>query len=144
MSAWAVSSGDYSDYRVHMVCDSQERAERIAAFINDQNEYSEARAEEFPLVDFDPQVVKIYSCYRSFNIETGVPNADYHEASRSEIDVLEDPPPRPVRWEWSHLVGRAYLRVWGTDQERVHRAFSDRKAELMTTPSMRMREEIRG
>lgn len=62
MSAWAVSTGSYSDYVVECICPTKEVAEAVALRMNGLNSYGNAEVEEFLEVD-DPERVRFLLSY---------------------------------------------------------------------------------
>lgn len=145
--AWAVSTGEYSDYNVMCVCDTKERAETIAATYNGDSSYESARVEAFRLISSDPQRVTLHR--RSVILyDDGTVRDERHWLSMCwdfELDPIDD---GPVRWRWVRAPiyqgkgGR--LNVWGTDGERVARVFSDRRAQLLANHAYAAKMEWTG
>ena len=147
-SLWAVTKGSYSDYRVLCICDSKDRAKRIAS-LPAKDRYSDDRqVEEILFFDRDPVTITTYSMSEEL-LDDGTTNA-FHEDLRSEweFDMLYPAHNRPVVWRWVRAPyiekrgGR--LNVSGTDLERVRKVFSDRKAMIRTDDAMRAKRESHG
>jgi hypothetical protein len=147
---WGVSSGSYSDYGVHCICDSKERAETVAAAMRvrvDGTPYcDDAFVEEFALITSDPEIVTLH---------------------KMSVEVLDDGTTRAesitskkiwpfARWEATHRVSWRWVRapyihriggrldVEGTDLEAVRHVYSDRRAQLLAVDAFRMKEEAMG
>ena len=61
-TVYAVSQGDYSDYHVHVICETREIAERICAKINAESTYAASYAadvEEMTLVESADDIFRI-------------------------------------------------------------------------------------
>lgn len=140
-SLWAVSKGSYSLYRILCVCDSKERAERIASLPKKDGWDDDRGVEEMIFLDRDPVTVTSY-CMTEELFDDGTTRAFREDISTEwEFDMLYSERNRPVGWRW---VRAPYIRdrggrleVFGTDLERVRKVFSDRKAMLRTDDAMR-------
>jgi hypothetical protein len=134
---WAVTQGCYSDYRVLCVCPTEAIAELVAEKYNATERYGDAITEEFPLIDdCDPEPIPVLW------MRTRLCDAS-HETDREEwIEVYwpfdmspDDVVNAAVSWSWARAADWGTLRVGGVDHERVRRVFSQKRAELMTTPA---------
>lgn len=145
---WLIESGSYSDYRVHAACPDKKTAERIAEELN--NSGRDAYSDSFsvsvvPLVT-EVRMVTTYriECDVWDNGTTGAPR----ETSRTEWegDLLYPEHARPLGKRWVrapiHRGRGGRLEVFGTDQERVRRVFSDTRARLIADPVLRARREF--
>lgn len=67
-TAWVVTQGEYSDYRICAVCPTQADAEALAARANEteESEYHEYRVESVFLADADLE--KVTTFYRSVTV----------------------------------------------------------------------------
>ena len=145
---WVVSSGAYSDYRVVCVCDSKKRAQTVAAAMRgDPDGYrGDARVEQLPFVNFDPEKVPVY--HRSVVVmDNGTTTSESQRVSYEwPFDQWE--PLDPVSWRWVRApvyAGKGgRLDVRGTDEERVNRVFSDRRAQLLAEDAFRRSPEKQG
>ena len=145
-TVYAISSGAYSDYRVHWLLEDKEEAERLVNELNDDG-YDAPFVEEFDLAEPGELVV---NCELSLEF--------YFEIDVNEAIAVNqvDAEPRtakyighPRKLEWNRSIIPAYgrrgiverrsivqLKVYGTDHERVRKVYSDSKAELLATPSL--------
>lgn len=143
---WAVSTGTYSDYRVMCVCPTEDDAGAVAAKFNlDGQHWCTARVESFPIITADVEQ-KLVATFME-NLWDDGRTTDRRENVRYvwPFDYHGDEP--PVRWRWVrapvHQGQGGRLEVTGTDLERVRRVFSDKRAEIIATPSLRTRREAR-
>ena len=147
-SLWAVTKGSYSDYRVLCICDSKERAKRIASLPAKDSWSDDRNVEEILFFDRDPVTVTTYSISEEL-LDDGTTHA-YREDIRSEweFDMLYPERNRPAIWRWvraPYIENRGgRLDVSGTDLERVRKVFSDRKAMLRSDDAMRAKRESHG
>lgn len=142
---WAISRGEYSDYRVLAVCASEAVAKEQLARMGGI-EYDAARLESIPLLTEVVDQVQVLRM--SVTIwDDGTTSNDFTSMTETwPFDSWE--PVVPVSWRWvrapMHKGIGGRLDVRGTDHERVRRVLSDRRAELLATPSMAQRQEIKG
>ncbi len=146
---YAVASGEYSDYRVVCVCDSEARAEAVAASLRDDSDgwRRDARVESINYVDHPPEKVTVHhASVEVFDDGTTREQRQPWQTTEWPFDHWE--PLDAVSWRWVRAPmynckgGR--LDVRGTDQERVRRVFSDRRAQLLAEDAFRMKAEATG
>lgn len=142
---WVISQGEYSDYRVLAICASKELADaQVALITGGEDSYGAARVEEMMfLAEVVQPVVSL-----ALSVTIWDDGATSHERESMRSDWPWEFYGGPVSWRWVrapiHNGKGGRLDVNGTDLERVRRVFSDRRAELLATPSMAMRKEIKG
>lgn len=148
---WAVSSGEYSDYSVHCICLSEEDANivagKIRALKNDGMAWGQdGEVESFPLINRDIESIDILKL--QIEIYDDGSTQSYKEDHEYNLWFLAWQPIVDVQWRWvrpmiQHGIG-GRLEVLGTDHERVHRVFSDRKAQLLAEDAFRMKSQAGG
>lgn len=142
---WVVASGEYSDYRVLCACDSKARAETVAQLLRaDQDRFrSDARVESLPLVMTDPEKVRLY--HASVTVWDDGRVTDEREWITTEWPFDQWEPITPVWWRWVrapvHKDKGGRLEIRGTDEQRVRRVLSDRKAQLLAEDAFRLKGE---
>ena len=143
---WAVSKGSYSDYRVLCVCPDKKTAKKIAADVNGCSSWGEAFVEQLPLLS-ESRNVTTFDLQCEIWDDGTTSETRYGERAEHEADMLHPERDTPVMKRWVrapvHDNQGGRLEVHGTDEERVRRVFSDTRAELLATPSLRMRKEFR-
>ncbi len=154
---WVVTSGEYSHYRVACICDSEERARRIAAMLGTSavGWYDHVDVATIPYLDVDPEIVEEHR--RRVTIDgNGAGTADHRVTKFWEFDGYRGPVPLLAwRWEGQPLdrdattgelvwASTGHLTVWGSDAEAVARVFSDRCAEFIADPARRDQREAGG
>lgn len=143
---WAVSKGSYSDYRVLCVCPDKKTAKKIADDINKCSSWGEAFVEQLPLLS-ESRNVTTYDLQCEIWDDGTTSETRYAERVEHEADMLYPERNAPVMKRWVrapvHDNQGGRLEVHGTDEERVRRVFSYTRAELLATPSLRMRKEFR-
>jgi len=133
---WGVSQGSYSDYQVVCICDSKERAERIAEASG--GGFERVFAEEFSLVEEDPVVVTFHRMEVRIHGDGFASEVEYSSRESSVIPgVIGDV--RRWSWYWSARKAGGVLVVEGTDRESVRKIFGERRALLIADPSERKR-----
>lgn len=145
---WAVSAGDYSDYRVLCICETKEAAEIVAAKYNQHlgSRYGVADVEEFALVDGSVQRESIL--YMQQVILDDGTTQDLQETIKAEWPFERLHEEQEATWRWirapyiQRIGGR--LEVQGKDHERVRRIFGEQKAALMADDAYRAQREMRG
>ena len=151
-SVWLVSSGSYSDYRVHCASDysvhcaapSKKAAQSIVAALNgaDRIEYFVERVPVFEKAER----VTIYGLDAVIEDDGTVRREAARDRDEWNVDPLYPERLRPVTVRWVRAPayrGRAgRLEVYGTDRERVRKTFSDMKAQLLVDPALRSRSEF--
>lgn len=143
-TVWVVSSGSYSDYRVHCAAPSERAAKEIAAAMNADHARGDYMVESLPVIDRAERVT-IYGNEAVITDDATV--TDEGARNRKEWNVNPLYPERlcPVTVRWVrapiyHQAGR--LEVYGTDRDRVRKTFSDMKAQLLADPALRSRREF--
>lgn len=145
--AWAVSKGSYSDYGVLCICPDRETAERIARDVNaDQHSYGEAFVEQISFLT-ESRTVQTYGLECEVWDNGTTSETRERDMVEHEANMLWPERNRPVTKRWVrapmyHNTG-GRLEVYGTDQERVRRVFSDTRAQLVADPVLRKRRESR-
>lgn len=148
-TVWAVTSGSYSDYRVKALFPTEELAN--LAIANAPPYWNGYDVEAFELFDELPANIAIYERMATIWDDGEVLNHDHVPILRVEAawDLTYPDRAVPVRWRWVRAPvheqrdgGR--LLVFGIDEERVMRVFSDKRAEILATPSLAMQKEARG
>lgn len=141
-TVYVISSGSYSDYRVHAVVkggvkDAQRLVDR-ANGIRDSY-HDDYTVESLPVVTADVERVSILSLQE--NIWDDGTTTELHERTSVEwpFDTMYDL--ADLSWRWvrapMHKNRGGRLEVRGTDHERVRKVFSDRRAALMTDDALR-------
>ena len=132
---FAVSRGDYSDYRVLCVCPTEEDAKTVSEKFNaTAGSYGQSGVETIPLVTAD--VARVTELHLSTTLWDDGRETDEREHTRVEwpFDALYGA--LPVQWDWvrapMHNNKGGRLDVRGMDHERVRKVFSDTRAFLLT------------
>ncbi len=144
-SVWVVSSGSYSDYRVHCAAPSKKAAQSIVAALNGADEPIEYFVERVPVIE-EAQRVTIYGLEAVISDDGTVREESIRDREEWNVDPLHPYRLCPVTVRWVraliyHQAGR--LEVYGTDRERVRKTFSDMKAQLLADPALRSRREFK-
>lgn len=148
-TVWVVEQGSHSDYRVLAVCDSKERAEAAAAAVNaaDRYSYNDASIAALPYIDSPTESVTTYTIQCAVWDDETASEQRESERTENEIDALYPERIVSVGYRWVrapvHNDRGGRLEVYGTDQERVRKVFSDKRAELLCDPVLRSRREFR-
>ena len=143
---WLVSSGSYSDYRVHCAAPSKRAAKEIAAALNADQERGRFMVESLPVIDRAEQVT-VYGIGAIITDAGTVREESVRDRAEWNVDPLYPDRLRPVAFRWvrapiyHNRAGR--LEVYGTDRERVRKTFSDVRAELIADPTLRKRREFK-
>jgi hypothetical protein len=144
-----ISSGSYSDYRVHAVVKgSKADAERLAERANGIKDtyHDDYEIETLPVVT--PDVERVSILHIQEQIWDDGTTTDRHEQTSVEwpFDTLYDL--SEMTWRWvrapMHKNRGGRLEVRGTDHERVRKVFSDRRAALMVDDALRAVRERQG
>lgn len=136
---YAVSQGEYSDYRVLVLCEDQETADRIVAEINESDDSSGAyctRVEEFCLVppDYKPNRVECHRAEAVLFDNGTVGTIRQWSYTKWEFEVHD--PDRPKRPKFEFISAPFYgdhggaLRVYGRTAEGVTKVLNDRLAQF--------------
>lgn len=125
---YIVTSGSYSDYRIHAVFDDEDRAAALVQFIAD------ARVEEWPLnpsLGFNPRDHAGTTPWRVLHqaMPIGSPSDAWYGY---RVDPVEFPPS-----EWRHYTGfrdgDGEITVWARDKDHALKIAQDKRAEHLAT-----------
>ena len=142
---WLVSSGSYSDYRVHCAAPSKKAAQGIVDALNGDDEWIKYFVERVPVVD-KAEKVTIYGVEAIVTDDGTVREESVRDRGEWNVDPLYQQRLRPVTVRWVRApiyngqAGR--LEVYGTDRGLVLKTFSDMRAELIADPALRKRREF--
>ena len=142
---WLVSSGSYSDYRVHCAAPSKKAAQGIVDALNGDDEWIKYFVERVPVVD-KAEKVTIYGVEAIVTDDGTVREESVRDRDEWNVDPLYQQRLRPVTVRWVRApiyngqAGR--LEVYGTDRGLVLKTFSDMRAELIADPALRKRREF--
>lgn len=133
---YAVSSGSYSDYQVHCVCTTKEKAEALA------NLFYDGEVEEFSI---DPEVptfdVPLFKA--AVNLETGAAAADEEDYRPSSLSCgMDKYTGAPVVWlrqgrsefGWLGTLMTTYVRA--ESAEAAIKVASERRRAILALPSL--------
>ena len=151
-SVWLVSSGSYSDYRVHCASDysvhcaapSKKAAQSIVAALNgaDGIRYF---VERVPVIE-KAERVTVYGIEAVIADDGTVRDESVLDRDEWNVNPLYPERLRPVTVRWVRAPiynGKAgRLEVYGLDEVRVRKTFSDMKAQLLMDPVLRSRREF--
>lgn len=146
---WVLSSGSYSDYRVHAVCDSKATAKRIAARAKATKSAwrSEYEIEELAYVD-DPDLKPVETLDLAVDIYDDGRESEPRESFRVEWEFDPLYELSDCLWRWVrapiHNGRGGRLEVRGTDHERVRKVFGERRALIHSDDAFRSKKEIKG
>lgn len=144
-SVWVVSSGSYSDYRVHCAAPSKTAAQGIVDALNGDDEWIKYFVERVPVVD-KAEKVTIYGVEAIVTDDGTVREESVRDRDEWNVDPLYQQRLRPVTVRWVRApiyngqAGR--LEVYGTDRGLVLKTFSDTRAQLIADPGLRARKEF--
>ena len=142
---WLVSSGSYSDYRVHCAAPSKKAAQGIVDALNGDDEWIKYFVERVPVVD-KAEKVTIYGVEAIVTDDGTVREESVRDRDEWNVDPLYQQRLRPVTVRWVRApiyngqAGR--LEVYGTDRGLVLKTFSDTRAQLIADPGLRARKEF--
>ena len=143
---WLVSSGSYSDYRVHCAAPSKRGAREIVAALNGADEWTKYFIEQVPVID-KAEKVTIYGIEAIITDGGTVREESVCDRDEWNVDPLYPQRLRPVTVRWVRAPiynGKAgRLEVYGLDQGLVSETFSDVKAQLLADSELRSRREFR-
>lgn len=132
---WAVSSGEYSDYRVSYLCRTEKEAEAIAKILGDDGHGSHY-VEDFEVVEpseFRPVTRLTLQCrIHQDGTVTDVPPDEWTSVDRGQLpDGAWSIRLQTMRDD----ANKDYLEliVYGWDHEQVRHVYSDRRAQLIAT-----------
>lgn len=143
---WLVSSGSYSDYRVHCAAPSKAAAQGIVTALNGDDEWTEYFAEQVPVIE-KAERVTVYGLEVVISDDGTVRAEAVFDRDEWNVDPIYPERRRPVTVRWVRApvyngqAGR--LEVYGLDQELVRETFSDVKAQLLADPALRKRREFK-
>ena len=144
-TVWVVSSGSYSDYRVHCAAPSERAAKEIAAAMNADHARGDYMVESLPVIDRAERVT-IYGNEAVITDDATVTDEGARDRKEWNVNPLYPERLRPVTVRWvraSVYRGRAgRLEVYGLDEERVRKTYSDMRAQLLADPALRKRREF--
>ena len=141
--AWLVSSGSYSDYRVHCAAPNKKAAKAIIAALNSDETYNYF-IEQVPVID-KAEKVTIYGVEAVIADDGTVREESVLNRDEWNVDPLYPDRLRPVTVRWVraliyHQAGR--LEVYGLDEECVRKTYSDMRAQLVADPALRKRRKF--
>lgn len=111
-TVFLLTSGEYSDYTVHMAFPTRELADQACEVANSSRGYASFGVEEYPLLEEVPKLVTVYNMSEM----QGAWTFDMWEHEASTTCYGEDAYIFP---------GRRPLVVRGLDEERVKKVYSD-------------------
>ena len=141
---WLVSSGSYSDYRVHCAAPSKKAAQAIVVALNG-DETCNYFIEQVPVID-KAEKVTIYGVEAIVTDDGTVREESARDRDEWNVDPLYPYRLCPVTVRWVRApiyngqAGR--LEVYGLDEERVRKTYSDMRAQLLADPALRKRREF--
>lgn len=129
-TVWAVTSGDYSDYRVHGVSSDEDLIDQMVALDRD------LRKADLPLLDQIPErsMVLMMNCYIT---RDGRVDGEFEfEKIQWEWEWGGERPPavkdHSFDYDGSSPLMYAHVSVSGTDHERVRKVYGEKKAAKQT------------
>ncbi len=140
---YAVSRGDYSDYGVLCLCESEQVANRIAKKVGSRA-FDESFVESFVVVD------ESVSQDRVLRISQVLWDDGSEKSVREFIDEEWpwDSSTHSCRWRWvrapSHKDKGGRLEVNGSDHERVRKVFTEKRTILKANPALAAITEATG
>ena len=143
---WLVSSGTYSEYRVHCAAPSKQAAYDIVDALNAAGGRTGYFVEQVPVIEHAERFT-IYGIEAVIS-DDGTARAEaVFDRDEWNVDPRYPERLRPVTVRWVRAPvynGRAgRLEVYGLDQELVRETFSDMKAQLLADPKLRKRREFK-
>lgn len=143
-SVWLVSSGSYSDYRVHCAAPSKRGAREIVAALNGADEWTKYFVEQVPVIE-KAERITVYGFEAVIADDGTVREESVRDREEWNVNPLYPQRLRPVTVRWVraliyHQAGR--LEVYGLDQGLVSETLSDMKAQLLADPKLRKRREF--
>ena len=144
-SVWVVSSGSYSDYRVHCAAPSKRGAREIVAALNGADEWTKYFVEQVPVIE-KAERITVYGIEAVIEDAGTVREESVRDRDEWNVNPLYPERLRPVTVRWVRAPiynGKAgRLEVYGTDEERVRKTYSDMRAQLLADPALRKRREF--
>ena len=143
-SVWVVSSGSYSDYRVHCAAPSKKAAQGIFDVLNGDDEWTKYFLEEVPVFE-KAERITVYGFEAVIADDGTVREESVCNRDEWNVNPLYPERLRPVTVRWVrapiyHQAGR--LEVYGTDLELVRETFFNAKSQLVADPGLRKRREF--
>jgi hypothetical protein len=144
-TVWVVSSGSYSDYRVHCAAPSKKAAQEIVDVLNGADEWIKYFVERVPVIE-KAERITVYGIEAIISDAGTVRKETVRDRDEWNVDPLLPERLRPVAVRWVRApiyngqAGR--LEVYGTDRELVGTTFSTMKARLVGDPELRQRREF--
>ena len=144
-SVWVVSSGSYSDYRVHCAAPSKKAAQEIVDVLNGADEWIKYFVERVPVIE-KAERITVYGIEAIISDAGTVRKETVRDRDEWNVDPLLPERLRPVAVRWVRApiyngqAGR--LEVYGLDEERVRKTYSDMRAQLLADPALRSRREF--
>ena len=144
-SVWVVSSGSYSDYRVHCAAPSKKAAQAIVVALNATDNWTKYLVERVPVIE-KAERFTVYGIEAIITDDGTVREESVRDRDEWNVDPLYQQRLRPVTVRWVRApiyngqAGR--LEVYGTDRGLVLKTFSDMRAELIADPALRKRREF--
>lgn len=143
---YAISSGDYSDYRVAVLVETKEEAEKLCEKMNrfTGGFYPAYRVEEYDVADSSAERMVIL-LMQEVLLDGGGTREAREDASPDwpwDVDQVA------VKWRWvraPYLRGQGgRLEVSGADHELVRKVFAEKKAALQSDDALRAQVEMKG
>ena len=131
---WMLSSGEYSDYRVHAVFERQSAAEAAAKEFS--KDYEIYRAEEVKVYPdgYEPEWVTTYRVHETFLPDGLTTGAVWQTYVEPEFNMWfpESLTKRPkvTEREIYNPPGSLWLIVCGSDETAVRKVYTERKASI--------------
>ncbi len=141
---WLVSSGTYSEYRVHCAAPSKQAAYDIVDALNTTGKWAKYFVEEVPVIE-KAERFTVYGLEVVISDDGTVSEEAVFDRDEWNVDPLYPERLRPVTVRWVrapiyHQAGR--LEVYGTARNLVRAEFSSMKAQLLADPKLRKRREF--
>ena len=143
---WVVSSGSYSDYRVHCAAPSKKAAQEIVDELDAATDkWTKYFVEQIPVIE-KAERVTVYGIEAIISDAGTVRKESVRDRDEWNVNPLLPHRLRPVTVRWVRApiyngqTGR--LEVYGTDRELVGTTFSTMKARLVGDPELRQRREF--
>lgn len=145
---YALSQGDYSDYRVIGICETREIADATAARINGlegRSSYYEVNVEEIAVLDESVHQIIVHHMSVEILDDGTTAHERSHDRTLWSYELTEI---AEAKWRWvraPYIQDRGgRLNVHGTDLERVRKVLSEQRAALLADPAYRDRVEMTG
>lgn len=143
---WLVSSGTYSEYRVHCAAPSKQAAYDIVDALNTTGKWAKYFVEEVPVIE-KAERFTVYGLEVVISDDGTVRAEAVFDRDEWNVDPLYPERRRPVTVRWVRApvyedqAGR--LEVYGLDQKLVRKTFSDMKARLVADPELSKSREFK-